>query len=445
LKELRLDNNRFSYLLEADFTPLEALEKLTVSGNSLVRLPPTIGSIGSLRVLNAESNRLEELPHELYALESADISISNNPVAEVGSHAKLLVKEYLKARHDDVHNSVRRSHQWNNQEIGFSPRAIDLLLRYFDGLDRLVSLRLLRKRPWSETALTQLFCGVMDAEEQRQESIEYTLEQLNKDLTFNHAEPMNAKVEIETHEYPPTVERWVTQADVGLVLSFVNPMDRRENWSVPWLLQAKRLYLDGKSYTSSSKFKAFDADQQRRMQRLQRLVGPFVAYFLYCPRPAALDPQLRTELAILRRRRKVGDAHPYTSLGPLLLNDLRLPEPTTAAGLFVAAPDGSVTTFRDVHSQARPLWTLEGTCPFSWFIISHFLSPGGAVLNAGLTSPARQIAMDIVQGRPEMMEALAQLPDLIPEENLDFHFLPAHTIRIEIRMGPMPSQSWRDR
>jgi hypothetical protein len=111
----------------------------------------------------------------------------------------------------------------------------------------------------------------------------------------------------------------------------------------------------------------------------------------------------------------------------------------------VAALDASVTTLRDVHSQVKPLWDLQGTCPFAWFVISHFLSPGGAVLAAGLTSPARQIAMDIVQGRPEVIDALAQLPDLMSEEHHEFRFLPAHTIRIEIRMGPAPSQSWRDR
>lgn len=47
-----------------------------------------------------------------------------------------------------------------------SLKAIRLILRHFDSIDYCVSKRLMRKRPWSEPALTSLLCDLLDQDDQ---------------------------------------------------------------------------------------------------------------------------------------------------------------------------------------------------------------------------------------------------------------------------------------
>lgn len=437
LETLSLDHNRFVYLIDPDFSNLKSLVTLDISDNKLVLLPPTINSLKNLHELRIGNNKITEIPNELHTLPIANIIVGDNPIKDVPANVRNQtgsLQEYLKQRHNDNETVIAqsRSDYWNG--IGFSPRAIELLLRYFDGIDRFVSLRMTRKRPWTEVALTQLFCGIMDSEEQRQEKIQFSLEELNRELAERHAEVMTMSLEIQTHEYPASLERWVTQADIGLVVSLTSAIEPRENWSVPWLLQAKRLYSDGRVYQATSMFRALDKQQELRMAQLRSLVGPFLLYLLYCPRPSALEEEVRTELAILRRR-AITHKSLYTGMGPILADDLRLPEPTTAAGLFVSPSDAPIGSLKDVHSQLNPLWTLKGTCPFAWFIISHLMSPEGAVLRTGLTSPARQLAMQITEGRPEVVDAIAQITGTSSSDVPTFGVLPAHTIKIGLQFG----------
>ena len=63
-----------------------------------------------------------------------------------------------------------------------SPIAFDLIIKYFDAVDRAVAARLSRKRPWSEPALTSLLCDLLDEETQEGQNLSYTLRQLNDEL-----------------------------------------------------------------------------------------------------------------------------------------------------------------------------------------------------------------------------------------------------------------------
>src|SRR5687767_15211803 len=137
-----------------------------------------------------------------------------------------------------------------------SPRAVHLLLRHFDSIDECVARRLLRKRPWSEPALTSYLCDVLDSDTQAEEPLSYPLEILNRDLL----EPdgvFDMTFNVETHEYDPSVERWVTQADLGFVLQFRDFLDPSRSWEACWLLQSKRLYPTSRNplqYTDAARY-----------------------------------------------------------------------------------------------------------------------------------------------------------------------------------------------
>jgi hypothetical protein len=87
-----------------------------------------------------------------------------------------------------------------------SPRATAILLKHFDAIDEAVSRRLPRKRPWSEEALTGLFCDVLDGDTQVEENVAYTLREVHEDLAKSD-EPLSIRFRIETRQYPKHLER----------------------------------------------------------------------------------------------------------------------------------------------------------------------------------------------------------------------------------------------
>ncbi len=121
-----------------------------------------------------------------------------------------------------------------------SARSAPLLVKYLDSVDRVVSARVTRKRPWLEVALTSLLCDVLDDDTSGEYPLEYTLEDLR--AAVREAEPLlDIGLTIETHEYSPAVERWVTQADLGIVIRYQDGFDTSRSYEAAWLLQAKRL------------------------------------------------------------------------------------------------------------------------------------------------------------------------------------------------------------
>src|SRR5437762_2342562 len=140
------------------------------------------------------------------------------------------------------------------------PKAIRLIIRHLDSLDRVVSRRMGRKRPWLETGLTSYLCDLLDDDTQAEERLDYPLDELNRDLG-NLDGLLRATFRVDTHEYAPQLERWVTQADLGFVINVIDHLLPDHSWSIAWLLQAKRLTPDhhGKAqYSESSRFGGID-------------------------------------------------------------------------------------------------------------------------------------------------------------------------------------------
>jgi len=81
---------------------------------------------------------------------------------------------------------------------------------------------------------------------------------------------------IDTHEYDGATERWVTQADLGLIIKCENYLMSSDSWEACWLLQAKRAYPDARNpptFSDTSRFAAHDPAQHVRIQQLQQALG----------------------------------------------------------------------------------------------------------------------------------------------------------------------------
>lgn len=321
-----------------------------------------------------------------------------------------------------------------------SPRSLPLIVRHFDCIDRVVATRLLRKRPWSEPGLTSLLCDLLDAETQDEVNLPYPLARLHADLMT--AEPfLTIDASIEAHEYGPDMERWVTQADIGLILTYNDHLVPEESWQVSWLLQAKRLYSDGHDlpvYTEASRFKATDEAQRKRMGALAGAVGTdFVRYLLYCPRADALDEITAGKLAHLRNMSIAGDIFDFVR-GLALRDEILAGSTSLSCGLFVTSSNVVPKSLGAVHRGI-----FSGTFPWSWFIAYHLTTERNRMRDPERRrhgssqqmshSPATEdLLTDLVRGRPEAIERLRQTIDIGPGP---FRVLPSHTIEIVVSIG----------
>jgi hypothetical protein len=321
-----------------------------------------------------------------------------------------------------------------------TPKATHLLIRHFDSLDRAVAKRLMRKRPWAEPALTSLLCDLLDSDTQADEPLDYPLSSLNIDLKKLEG-LLKVSAQIQTHEYDASTERWVTQADLGLVINVTDHLVPKESWRISWLLQAKRLYPDSRNplqYSEASRFGGIDAKQAQRIERLIETVQvPFVNYLLYCPLPAGLGQLVQSKLAYLRNRKLTSNIFDF-ALGQELYEDLGTAESTLAAGLFICSPEDLPTNLGEVHRQ------ILTTCiPFSWFLASQLQNGGDRLIRPDVLrrrreeSPAptgsEQRADGIVSGEAETIKWLIRT---LGETNEGpFPVLPRHTLTIDIEIG----------
>ncbi|BAZ29631.1 hypothetical protein NIES4074_20780 [Cylindrospermum sp. NIES-4074] len=328
-----------------------------------------------------------------------------------------------------------------------SLKAAHLIIHYFDSIDKVVSKRLVRKRPWFETALTSLLCDLLDQEEQDEYKLEYSFAKLKEDLTA--LDPyLNASFTIETHEYSSKVENLVTQSDIGIIINFKAYCLPEESWSVAWLLQAKRLSPNRKisipfRYNEKNRFD-IDKDQKNRIDILAKIVGvPFIKYLLYCPRPSMLAQNTEKNLINNRDRSIANSDHIlkylFCSASYNGLNDFNS---TLSSGIFVNDKDNLPSNLSTIHDSI-----FNSCLPLSWFIAEHFLckrshefikfnsrflygKPNAHHMSSNYEG--EEWAHGIVSGNPEAISQLiAEIGDM-PNIPKNFSFLPAHTININI-------------
>ena len=318
-----------------------------------------------------------------------------------------------------------------------SPQAVRLVIRHFDAIDRAVAKRTTRKRPWLETAITSYLCDLMDEETQIEEGLSYSIRDLNRELGSVDG-LLDVRLTIDTHEYPPKLEHWVTQADLGFVLSFEDALLPDESWSRAWLLQAKRIAPDTRNplrYSETSRVSSIDSGQLTRMKRLNEILGnDVVRYLLYCPRPELVDETTRQKLLHLRRHDLVQHIFDYI-LGLELRGELERPDSTLAAGMFVAPLDGAPRTLGEVHKTI-----LAPTLPFSWFVVTHCFSSGPGT-HRGMRHPEhvepphpnKDWVRGIVTGDRKAIDRLvATLGEAVDGP---WPILPQHTLTVRLGIG----------
>lgn len=332
-----------------------------------------------------------------------------------------------------------------------SPVAFDLIIKYFDAIDRTVAARLNITPPWKEISLTSLLCELLDEKTQNFHNLFYTLRQLNEDLSVFDGFEMH--VTLETYEYPSRIEQWVTQSDLGLVLKFEDLMIPDDSWTASWLFQAKRLYPtlnNPVQYDEKSKFRSMDPAQHARIKKLIEVTGvSFIKYLLYCPRVESLDHITQQKMRHMHNKFLANHIYDYT-FGLQLYNELRKVNNSLGAGLLIADPSHLPNTFGVAHTKMlMPITpsfqpTISIMLPF-WPSTTLPFCPSIAPL-------AWFLALQLVGGRPDIaqsdsdrvhgivtgdMRAVEQVIALFNNdtEQAPIPFLPPRTLTIGVSVG----------
>lgn len=248
-------------------------------------------------------------------------------------------------------------------------------------------------------------------------------------------------VQLETHSYPKPMERYVTQSDVGLILSYEDQFNHDMSFRRGWLLQAKRLFPTHRKYehgfTENSKFESQYPAQHERMRKLRDWAKcDFISYLLYCPRPASLDKPVRERLSAARARALAADIFDF-ALGLELRDDFLSTSPTVAAGVFVALLDALPDTLLAVHGGL-----FASVSPFSWFIVSQLAQTSGInrrsermMMGRGSDSNLNNPVIEgLIRGDADVIrqdDSLVAVLDGIEQARI----LPAHTVSVRVING----------
>jgi hypothetical protein len=323
-----------------------------------------------------------------------------------------------------------------------TPKAFRLIIKHFDEIDRIVSLRMVRKRPWLEVALTSLLCDLMDEQTQEDEKLNYPIIKLQEDLNKEDL-LFGFHLSLETIEFNANYERYISQSDIGLNFIFENKIEPQYSWNRPYLLQAKRLSpkrINSLLYTESSSFTSFDKNQQDRIACLAKILGEqFIKYLLYCPRPENLDETTKIKLAYLRNKTLSTHIFDYT-IGLEIYNEYFDSSDSLKAGIFITDIEKSTINYGQVHSGI-----LNYTYPLSWFIAINFTERNAFnerfLRQKGLMpqdeNDNKEIVEGILTGNKKQIDKLIQ--KLNEENNTDWpenaQILPKHKITLRCSLG----------
>lgn len=324
-----------------------------------------------------------------------------------------------------------------------TPKAFGCIIKHFDEIDKVVSSRMTRKRPWSEPSLTSLLCDMLDEETQADGKINYTFEQLQNDLKSEDG-LFGVNLYIETIEFNPAHERYISQSDIGLRLVFDNKIEPSLSWTRPYLLQAKRLFpksITPLTYPESSGFTSFDKNQKARIDLMNKLLGDnYLKYLLFCPRPDGVDDDTKVKLAYLRNTTLSKQIFDFTS-GLEIYKELVTGAETLKAGIFFTDTDNANPSFGQVHAGI-----LNSTFPLGWFIAMNFsdndrfLQQQRLVEKNSRTSSnfdSNKLVNGILTGdEKEVNELVKRIKEISNETFPDnIQLLPKHTITIRVSVG----------
>lgn len=321
-----------------------------------------------------------------------------------------------------------------------TPKAFGHIIRHFDEIDKTVSSRTMRKRPWSEIALTSLLCDLLDEETQQDENLNYTFKNLQDDLKQEDS-LFGIKLSLETIEFNPIYERYISQSDIGLKLIFDNEIEPEYSWTRPYLLQAKKLFpkrVNPLLYTEASQFTSVDKDQKSRIDLLNKIFGaPYLKYLLFSPRPDNIENETKIKLSYLRNKRLSTHIFDYT-IGLEIHKEFLSNSETLKAGIFITDTNNSNFNFGEVHGEI-----LNQTFPFSWFIAMNFAERhdfffhGQDKMKRQDISENQKLVEGVLEGDRKKVDELIRKIKEVREDDFpaNIQVLPKHTITFKLSVG----------
>lgn len=318
----------------------------------------------------------------------------------------------------------------------FGPQHLQHLIRYFDGIDSVLSELLLRKVPSEEPHLTNELCALLDADtQQREKKLSYSVEDLNRDLA-SADDGVDFEATLDTYPHNTAMERYVSQSDFGLVLSYDNRVMPELNWSAAWLVQAKRVFPNPATgeYDDGAKFRSVNSDQQQRLDVLAGVLGSdALLYGLYCPSTAKLPDLMRTKVRALHTFNVSQSIFDYAP--GLALKDVFAANGKIDSGIWLHPTEMKPKGLIDLHSLA-----FVSAWPLSWFFVNKFSVrhvPGMRVPRPH-TSPEQERVRKIVRGNEQAVrELIRELTEMgeKSEAPTNITVLPRHTITITATVG----------
>jgi hypothetical protein len=329
-----------------------------------------------------------------------------------------------------------------------TPKGFRNIIQHFDEVDRIVSARTMRKRPWLEVALTSLLCDLLDEQTQDDEKLTYTIKQLQEDL-IKEDSLFGIHLSLETIEFNSIYERYISQSDIGLNLIYENKIEPQHSWKRPYLLQAKRLSpkkVNPLLYTEASSFTSVDKDQHERIELLNEIFGAsYLKYLLFCPRPDSVDSDTRIKLAYLRNKALTTQIFDYT-VGLETHKELLNNSDTLKAGIFITDTNNSNLNLGQVHRGI-----LQSTFPLSWFIALNFTDRNFIINEKDLmrnenNPDSQKLVEGILSGDKEQIEKLIQKIEKVRNDNFpdNIQILPKHKITLRFSVGENITPDFRN-
>ena len=256
---------------------------------------------------------------------------------------------------------------------------IPSLIKFFDGADAALSLKLLRPTAPDEPALTNELCALMDERVQREEGLlkEFNIDALNAALT-EFGDDTKFDFRIDTHPHNPVFENKISQADLGLVLEYQNEIIPEDSWSSAYLLQAKRLHRADKTgkYDERASFASVDGRQHDRLRQLAKIFGDrYFHYILYCPPVSRLTPRATTKVralhsSALSARFNGHHLHHFENIAEFLFFESYRKLGCIDAGIWLSDTSKKPHRLMELHCDL-PFHVK----PFSWFLVESFITP----------------------------------------------------------------------
>lgn len=282
---------------------------------------------------------------------------------------------------------------------------------------------------WQEPALTSQLVTLLDGRKQDLYALDYPLKALARDIKL--VEPqLSLRYEVETHQYNQQVERYVNQADLGVVIRYEDSLLPERSYSRSYLLQAKRAYeADRTSLLSeSASFEFTSVAQHARITRLREILGDdAVLYLLYTPWGSALADGTESKLRHLRNVALSGSY--FSSWWPHVefLNESA--GESTAwfaqshdAGVFVCMAEKPPANIAQVHARV-----FDEHWPLAWFLVRELVRTG----SNRHADVERQVRGLVTGDQAAIAVVLAATGDNLR----DWTFLPAHTLLVTVSIG----------